>query len=85
MDRFAGTPERSPKIAMSASSPVIIAKAYTTNLVAVIQDASQENFAPVILWPHSSPRLRSSRGRCMISAAAVLRSRPERIPKGAWM
>ncbi len=53
MDRFAGTPERPSKVAVSASSPVIIAKAYTTNLVAVIQDTSQENFAPVILWPHS--------------------------------
>jgi Ricin-type beta-trefoil lectin domain-like len=54
MDRFAGTPERPPEVAVSASSPVIIAKAYTTNLVAVIQAASKDNSAPVILWPHSA-------------------------------
>jgi Ricin-type beta-trefoil lectin domain len=54
MDGFAGTPERAATVAVSASSPVIIAKAYTANLVAVVQDASKENFTPVILWPYSA-------------------------------
>ena len=38
---------------VSAGTPVIIAKAYTTDLVAVVQDASQKDYAPVILWPYS--------------------------------
>ena len=40
---------------VSAGTPVIIAKAYTTNLVAVVQEASQKDNAPVILWPYSGP------------------------------
>lgn len=40
---------------VSVGTPVIIAKAYTTNLVAVVQEASQKDYAPVILWPYSEP------------------------------
>jgi hypothetical protein len=40
---------------VSAGTPVIIAKAYTTNLVAVVQEASQKDLAPVILWPYTGP------------------------------